>query len=390
MMGFDVVVVGAGIWGSACARHLAEMGANVALVGPAEPDQAATHDGVFASHYDEARITRRLDGDRDWSRAAAASMDRYSQIETLGGVPFFHRVGALMAGPEQGAGRDHILNTKSVAEDAGTDHVALRGAALRAQFPCFEFPDGILGLFEAGGGWINPRSHVMAEINAAQANGVTLLRDEVVDVQESSDGVIVRCAGGEGLRAERVVVACGAFSKTVCVLPEPVPLKVYARTIAFVEIEDREAERLSGMPSVVYFFSNGAGDCYILPPVRYPDGKTYLKIGGDPEDVELTSVAEMKEWFRGGGDAKAGSYMADQLFKLMPGLASQGVTFGSCATSFTPRGNPLIYGQTERVFALTGGNGAGAKCADEIGRLGALKVMGQSLDDQGYDTSFLP
>ncbi|WP_294226995.1 FAD-binding oxidoreductase [uncultured Shimia sp.] len=389
-MGFDVVVIGAGMWGSACARHLVEMGAKVALVGPAEPKQAASHDGVFASHYDQARITRRLASQADWSRAAAASMDRYGDIEASGGVPFFHQVGALMAGPEQGAGGDYILKTKNVAEDAGTENVALRGAALRAQFPYFEFPDGILGLFEAAGGWINPRAHVVAEINAARASGLTLVRDQVVGVQESSDGVIVRCAGGEGLEAERVVVACGAFSKAAGLLPEPVPLKVYARTVAFVEIDDDEAERLRSMPSVVYFFPDGEGDCYILPPVRYPNGKTYLKIGGDPEDVELTTVAEMKEWFRGGGDPKAGSYMAEQLFKLMPGLASQGVTFGSCATSFTPRGNPLIYGQSERVFALTGGNGAGAKCADEIGRLGALKVMGKPLPENIYQTNFLP
>lgn len=389
-MGFDVVVIGAGMWGSACKRHLVEMGAKVALVGPAEPDHPAIHGGVFASHYDQARITRRLASHLDWSRAAAASMDRYADIEALGGLPFFHQVGALMAGPETGTGSDHILGTKVVAEREGTDHIALRGASLRAQFQYFEFPDGILGLFEAGGGWINPRAHVVAEINAARANGVTLVRDEVVDVQENSDGVIVRCAGGEELQAERVVVACGAFSKATGLLPEPVPLKVYARTIAFVEIDDAEADRLKDMPSVVYFFPNGEGDCYILPPVRYPNGKTYLKIGGDPNDIELTTVAEMKEWFRGGGDPKAGSYMAEQLFKLMPELASQGVTFGSCATSFTPRDNPLIYGQSERVFALTGGNGAGAKCADEIGRLGALKVLGKSLPENTYQTNFLP
>ncbi len=389
-MGFDVIVVGAGLWGSACARHLAEMGARVALVGPAEPDNSATHDGVFASHYDQARITRRLDGSRDWARFADAAMRRYSDLEAQGGQRFFHQVGALMAGPEHGAGSDYMRDTAAVAEVEGIAHEALKGTALGEQFPFFAFPDGILGLFEEGGGWINPRAHVAAEVACGITKGVTLVRDEAVQVQEGPDGVTVQCAGGEVLQGDKVVVACGAFSKAPGLLPEPVPLKVYARTIAFVEIDEAEADRLRDMPSVVYFFPNGAGDCYILPPVRYPDGKTYLKIGGDPEDVELTTAAEMKEWFRGGGDAKAGSYMADQLFQLMPGLASQGVTFGSCATSFTPRGNPLIYGPTERVFALTGGNGAGAKCADEIGRLGALRVLGKSLPENTYQTDFLP
>ncbi len=389
-MGFDVVVVGAGLWGSACARHLAEMGAKVALVGPAEPVEGAHHTGVFASHYDEARITRRLASHVDWSRAAAASMDRYADIETQGGVPFFHKVGALMAGPEQGTGSGYILNTKAVAESEGTDHETLRGEALGKRFPYFSFPEGILGMHEAAGGWINPRAHVTAEINVGIAKGVTLVRDQVVDVREGAAGVSVRCCNVDALHAGKVVVACGAFSKASGLLPDPLPLKVYGRTIAFVEIDAVEAARLKDMPSVVYFFPDGEGDCYILPPVTYPDGKTYLKIGGDPEDAELADVARMKAWFRGGGDAQVAEYLAEQLFKLMPDLKSRGVTFGSCATSFTPRGNPLIYGQTERVFALTGGNGAGAKCADEIGRLGALRVMGKSLENEGFVTSFAP
>ena len=277
-MSFDVIVVGAGLWGSACARHLVEMGATVALVGPAEPVAPAHHTGVFASHYDEARITRRLASDVDWSRAAAASMDRYAEIEAQGATPFFRPVGALMAGPERGAGSDYILNTKAVAVSEGTDHVTLRGGVLRERFPFFLFPEGILGVHEEAGGWINPRGHVRAEINAAQAKGMTLVRDEVVDVQEGSAGVSVRCGAGDELQAGKVIVACGAFSKAAGLLPDPVPLKVYARTIAFVEIDEAEAARLKDMPSVVYFFPDGEGDCYILPPVRYPDGKTYLKM----------------------------------------------------------------------------------------------------------------
>ncbi len=389
-MGFDVIVVGAGLWGSACARHLSAMGASVALVGPAEPQDAAAHSGVFASHYDEARITRRLDNSRDWALFADAAMRRYAEIETLGGQKFFHKVGALMAGPETGAGSDYMRDTAVVAQAESIAHEALRGEALQERFPFFEFPDGILGLIEKDAGWINPRAHVAAEISAGVADGVTLVRDEVVDVEDIGNGVRVRCSGGETLQADKVVVAGGAFSKAPGLLPEPVPLQVYARTIAFVEIDGAEAERLKDMPSVVYFFPDGAGDCYILPPVLYPDGKTYLKIGGDPTDVELGTVSEMKDWFHGDGDPKAADYMAEQLFKLMPNLASQGVSHNSCVTSFTPRNTPLIYGQSDRVYAVTGGNGAGAKCADEIGRLGALKVLGKPLPENRYQTDFLP
>ena len=131
----------------------------------------------------------------------------------------------------------------------------------------------------------------------------------------------------------------------------------------------------------------GETDPYILPPVRYPDGKTYIKIGGDPVDRELTTVAEMKDWFRTDGDPEAGAFIADTLLQLMPDLAYEGITFGSCATSFSTHGNPFIYHQSDGIMALTAGNGAGAKCADELGRIGALVALGESVPSE-YSGSF--
>lgn len=387
---YDVVVVGAGLWGSACARHLAEAGASVALVGPQEPAEAGAHHGAFASHYDAARITRRLDSTRDWSRFAAGAMARYSDLEARGQRGFFHRVGALMAGPETGVGSAYINDTHRVAEQEQLQFQALRGAQLAQRFPYLSFPAGVLALYEEDGGWINPRDHVAAAITAGVAQGVTLIRQQVVDIHEQSGGVAARCADGRDVFANHVVVACGAFSKTKALLPEPVPLTVYARTIAFFEIDAAEAARLRDMPSVIYILPGGTRDSYILPPVTYPDGKTYLKIGGDPEDVVLDSVAQMGDWFRGGGDPKVGTYLESVMRDLMPGLSYQNLSVGSCVTSFTPRGNPLIYQQSGRVFALTGGNGAGAKCADEIGRLAARAVLGDADFATGFDTDFRP
>jgi sarcosine oxidase len=183
-------------------------------------------------------------------------------------------------------------------------------------------------------------------------------------------------------------VACGALSKAAGLLPDPIPLKVYARTIAFFELDAAEADRLKDMPSVVYIPPDLVTDPFILPPVRYPDGKMYIKIGGDPVDRKLSTVAEMKEWFRTDGDPTAGAFIRDQLLGLMPDLAYASVSYGSCATSFTPHSNPLIYRQTDRLIALTGGNGAGAKCADELGRLGALIAMGEAIPADRYDGSF--
>ena len=54
---FEFIVIGRGMMGAAAARHLTLEGKRVALIGPEEPSDRLAHQGVFASHYDEARIT---------------------------------------------------------------------------------------------------------------------------------------------------------------------------------------------------------------------------------------------------------------------------------------------------------------------------------------------
>jgi len=59
----DVLVVGAGMCGSAAARHLQEARPDlrIVLVGPDEPLMETS--GVFGQHADEGRITRTVDPD---------------------------------------------------------------------------------------------------------------------------------------------------------------------------------------------------------------------------------------------------------------------------------------------------------------------------------------
>ena len=74
---FKYIVIGKGMIGSAVARHLAERTDGVALIGPDEPRDKAKHDGVFADHYDEGRITRILDPHIVWAKLARESIRRY-------------------------------------------------------------------------------------------------------------------------------------------------------------------------------------------------------------------------------------------------------------------------------------------------------------------------
>jgi sarcosine oxidase len=389
--GFDVIVVGAGMMGSAAARHLALMGLDVALIGPAEPEQKTSHPGVFASHYDQARITRALDRDADWSRFAMQSIARYGEIEQASGHRFFHEVGSLMVGPEVGPHSGFVRDCEQVGTAHSVEFDRYQGAELAKAFSYFAFPEGIVGLYEAkGAGYVNPRDHVQAQIMAATRSGARLIRSEVIGVDETGGGVRVSCADGQVYHAEKVIVACGPFSKAKGLLPQPIELITFARTIAFFEIDAEEAARLRHMPSLIYGSPDGATDIYVLPPLAYADGKHWLKLGGGPVDTVLDSVSDIKDWFRTTGDPAERDALANMLLDVMPDLRFQSITSGSCVTSYTPIGKPLIYPQSERIIALTGGNGTAAKSSDELGRLGAIAAIGELAAETRYKTDFKP
>ncbi|WP_370231685.1 NAD(P)/FAD-dependent oxidoreductase [Cognatishimia sp.] len=366
-----LAVIGAGMIGAAAARHLAQAGHDVLLIGPPEPKDKARHNGVFASHYDAGRITRGLATDPFWAQASRASIARYRHIEADSGLSFFHEVGTLMAGP-QGAPQidavQEVANTLSIAAER------LNADQMGQRFPYFSFNPDDIGLFEPqGAGTINPRVLVAAQIKLAQAHGARVVESQVHDIIEQPNGLRIETDDGP-LNADKALVATGGFAPS---LIEDLNLRVYARTVALFEVSDDEAHRLTTCPSLIYLDRNG-NDPYLLPPIRYPDGKTYLKLGGDPKD-RLLSPADMQGWFQSGGSKEVGAHLEHQMRQRMPDLGIRSVTTDACVTTFSTSGRPILERRTSRLSLALAGCGAGAKCSDELGRLGAEVLLGNPL-----------
>ncbi|WP_114286681.1 NAD(P)/FAD-dependent oxidoreductase [Candidatus Halocynthiibacter alkanivorans] len=372
-----IVVVGRGLIGSAAARHLALAGHEVLLVGPSEPGEKASHRGVFASHYDQARITRGLDEDPFWSAVSRASIARYRALERVSGVPFYHPVGALLTGAAGG----RIEAVGAVQRNAGVAAEKLEAAALAARFPYFQFAPDTLGYFEAQeAGWINPRAMVRAQGVAASHAGARILDAEVLGLEEGGEGVLIRLAG-ETLAADRVLVAAGGFSPQLV----DVDLRVLARTITLFEVSDAQAAELAAQPSLIRFHPDGH-ETYLLPPVRYSDGKPYLKLGGEPEDVEVSGAA-IGDWFRSGGSEAVSAQSETEFRALMPGVAVKSIYRDACVVSYSANTLPVLKQLSERVSVACGGCGKAAKNADELGRIAGQILLGQG--DAGYEAALL-
>ena len=225
---FDVIVVGAGMWGSAATRHLAHMGADVAVIGPFEPKDRQSYQGPYASHHDQARITRRLATDRDWSRLSTASIARYAALEADTGISFYSEAGGLMGVAADHADAASVTDRiKAVDEAEAIGAEPCTGAALRNRLPIISYPDDALVFAERkNSGFIDPRAHVRAQLAAAKASGATHFETYALRVSEAPGEVSVTLANGVTLRAQTVVVAAGGYTNDRAVTPVPVPLTV--------------------------------------------------------------------------------------------------------------------------------------------------------------------
>jgi len=373
---YDYIVIGKGLMGAAAARHLATERQSVAVIGPDEPSHRATHEGLFGSHYDEGRITRILDPDPIWARLAQRSLDRYRNIEAQSGIAFYHEVGHLMVGPEPQVETDYMACVQRVAQDLNVGCDTLADAAIAEQFPHLAFAPGSMAMYQPHtAGHVSPRSQVRAQVAAAQQQGVTVIPEIVQRVDATASAVAITTATGQVFHGQNVLVATGGFSNAQALLPQPLEIDVYARTIVLLELGPDDVSRLQGMPSIIYKPRDPAGHCYILPPIDYPDGRYYLKIGGYPQEHTLGSLEALQNWFRGTGSVEAARHLEANLHRVVPGLRPVAVHSDSCVTTSTPTGQ--IYADRigdGRIGVLVGGNGSAAKSADEIGRIGALMI----------------
>ena len=385
---FRYAVVGGGLMGAAAARHLANMTPGVALIGPSEPVDKAHHQGVFASHYDEGRITRTIDPDPVWATLARNSIGRYRDIEAATGISFYREVGSLLTGAGTAEGRHYVERTQTAAEVAGVTAEWLSQQGMQAKFPWFSFPDGTEGVFEAtGAGHISPRRLVMAQAQLAERAGVERIDTAVASLREVAGHVEITLADGSVVQAERVLAAAGGFSIQNGFLPQPLDLKVYGRTVVFFEVSEADAQVMSAMPSMIHKAVEDRDDIYMLPPIRYPDGRYYLKIGGDPDEM-LLQPEDLGDWFRSDGRPHARDHLVARMEALVPNLNVLSVSSASCVTSYTSNGYPAIgWLAPGRIAVVTGGCGAAAKSSDEIGRLGAELLFEDRISSFDFDFS---
>ena len=375
---YKIAVIGRGLIGSAAGRHLSMISDGIAVIGPNEPEDPVKHEGVFASHYDEGRMVRFVDPQISWSITAKRSIERFLQLQMDSGINFFTTSGYLgLQGPEF---LDYLEGSEFSAKTVNANFKRINSDEIRKDYPFLSIDDNTVGLVESGlAGHISPRNMVNAQTKIARKLGADIIEHEVEKISLNNKAVEITLRNNEKLLAEKVLVATGAFTDACDLLPKSLNLIVYGRTVVLAEIDKHLEEILNIMPTMYVADSNA----YILPPIKYPDGKTYLKIGiGNKSDKILNSRSELIEWFQGKGSEQDFRDFREYISHLIPSLQDcENWHTKSCAVTQTATGLPYIdYVVEDRIAVATGGNGKAAKSADDWGLFAAQMMVNDNRD----------
>jgi len=149
-------------------------------------------------------------------------------------------------------------------------------------------------------------------------------------------------------------------------------------TQRYLQLDDDEAARLAGMPSIIAKSPDPDEDFYLTPPTVDPRGRTVLKVGKPQDDHVRASATDLAAWYRTDGDPTFATRLDRTIGGLLPGLRWLDRWTTSCVTAYTPTGHPMIDALDDRVFCCIGGNGYAAKCAPALGELAAGMLLGNS------------
>jgi glycine/D-amino acid oxidase-like deaminating enzyme len=377
---FDYIVIGKGLFGAAAVKYLSKQAGRVAVIGPDEPPDIAAHDGVFASHYDQGRLAGHLGRTPQWTALAAQSIAVYRRIEVESGIRFYTPAGRLYV-PAASVAPAYAAEMAS-AHDLDLHH--LSAAEMAAHFPYLRFPGAPDSLYEgAPAGYINPRALIRAQLVIAERWGAHVIREVVTAVDTNGNQLTVRTKEGHRYRARKVLIAAGAFSSFIKIDGRdepPLPLRLKTETILLAETPGAEASRLHSMPAVSFEIeSTDLNGIYLLPPLRYPDGRTYVKMGCDTAaDTYPQTMPEITAWFKSGDSDAHKDALIAALQSILPDLETTAFKTGRCIITYTSHGRPYIDELLPgRLYTAVGGNGTGAKSSDAIGRLAAEYMTGQ-------------
>jgi sarcosine oxidase len=362
----DLIVVGAGLAGSAAAWAAAERGLDVVVLEAFSPGHRN------GSSHGSARIFRRAYPDPLYVRMTGRAGILWRQLEADAGESLLQRTGGLDFGARRDPKQLHAVLT-----DCGVPAKLLEPAAAAERWPYVDFTDAGPVLYQEEAGVLDPGRAMAAMLRLAAADGADVRFGTPVTRLEAAaggPGAVARTDSG-AFAAPVVVVAAGAWLPELAgrdLIPLP-PLTVTQQQVFHF------APRLAAeQPWPIVICQHEADNFYALPGGRDGELPGAIKLGSDDRDKITTAATRDFAVDPAARDAATGF-----VIRRLPGLASTPVNEVTCLYTSTANKDFILDRHGPFVVA-SACSGHGAKFAPLIGEIIVALSAGDPPSDERF------
>lgn len=377
-----IIVIGAGLAGSAAAWRLAQAGHEVTVLERSTP---ANEDG---SSHGSARILRYAYSEVFYSGLVVEASRHWDELARLSGERLITPSGAL----DFGSTRDPERLAR-VLEEVGIEHELLSREAAAARWD-LAFDTSVL--WHPAAGVIDSENSVRAMLAQASAHGARLLNDwPVARVERAGRGYRAIRSDGAVVEADQVVVAAGGWLPDLLSelsLPDGFlagfpPLEVrqeQAYHFAYRDEEAAGAARLAGEAAwPTFIYKSPYVQTYGLPGGRDAAwrGQKVAEYNGGKR---LSSAADHDHVLDDANRRRVVAYVE----QFLPTLVPEPYAETSCLFTNTPN-EDFVLDRIDGVTVLSTCSGHGAKFAPLIGEYALALVEGSSVVPETFRPSLV-
>ncbi len=359
---YDVVVVGAGVFGAWTAYKLQQAGKRVLLLDA----YGAAH--TRASSGGESRIMRCGYGDSEiYTRWAMRSMVLGQEFfASVTGLPMFHRTGVLWMAKDEDA---YALQTLATLQRVGVPCERLSRDELATRFPQIHLGDITWGILEPEGGALMARRAVQTLVQEAIKAGMNYVTDAVLSSYGKGKLTEIRTTSGTAFQAESFVFACGVWLPKL--FPEILQGRIHSTKQDVLFFGTPPGDNRFAAPAMPVWV-NFAEEMYGIPDLENRGFKIGIDRHGEAFDPDSGSrQVDVKNVER------ARAYVSEH-FPAMQDAPL--VETRVCQYENTSNGDFLIdrHPDFENLWLVGGGSGHGFKHGPALGEYVAARVIGEA------------
>ena len=367
---YDVVVIGAGVFGAWTALHLAKRNQRVLLVDAYGPAHSR------ASSGGETRIIRMSYGpDEIYTRWSQQSLAQWQELFAAAGVKLFEPTGVLWLASQR---HSTLEKSRETLRRCGIIHETLALAELERRYPQFNL-DGISrGLFEPGSGVLLARRAVACTVEEARRHGVELRIAQIKPPHRGRRVDRIETAAAEAISAGTFVFACGPWLGKV--FPALLGARIFPTRQEVFFFATPAGDRSFAPPALPTWLIE-ADEAYGMPDMEARGFKVANDQHGERIDPDTHSRLVSPEGLRWARRFVARRFPA---LKNAPIIETR-----VCQYENTSNGDFLIdrHPDFPNVWLAGGGSGHGFKHGPVFGEYTARMVLGEQTPEQRFALS---